>query len=213
VHPAELATTRRSLHGIAELVLAGPEHRRTGEIALRVTAGSIATVAEPPLSITAVHLVSGERTVALDGATCAALAAAVGVEPGPPEGLYHDGSGVAADEPLQVDPAAAAVLLNALHRGDQALRRLAPEQTPILWPEHFDIGISVDAVNYGVSPGDGFLDAPYAYVGPWRPREGEFWNAPFGAAIPLDELSDAELDHFLARGRELTGAEAGPARP
>src|SRR5438477_5171404 len=88
-----LAITRRSLHGVAELVLAGPEHRRTGEIALRVTAHGFATVADPPLSTTAVHLLSGERAVALDGATCTALAEAAGVEPGPPEGLYHEGSG------------------------------------------------------------------------------------------------------------------------
>ena len=31
--PPSLSTTRRSLHGIAELLLAGPQHRATGEIA------------------------------------------------------------------------------------------------------------------------------------------------------------------------------------
>ena len=38
---------------------------------------------------------------------------------------------------------------------------------PVLWPEHFDLAIDVDEVNYGVSPGDGYHGAPYAYVGPW----------------------------------------------
>jgi hypothetical protein len=50
----------------------------------------------------------------------------------------------------------------------------------VLWPEHFDIGISVDEVNYGVSPGDVHIPEPYAYVGPWHPRVGTFWNTGFG---------------------------------
>jgi hypothetical protein len=71
----------------------------------------------------------------------------------------------------------------------------------VLWPEHFDIGISVDEVNYGVSPGDVHMDEPYAYVGPWSPREGSFWNTPFGAARPLTELPDADaLAGFLRDG-------------
>ena len=40
--------------------------------------------------------------------------------------------------------------------------------------------------------GYAFLAVPYAYVGPWAPREGEFWNQPFGAAKSLTELPDAE---------------------
>ena len=34
-----LVATRRSLHGVAELVIAGPQHRATGTIRLRVTPG------------------------------------------------------------------------------------------------------------------------------------------------------------------------------
>ena len=30
--------TRRTLHGVAECLLAGPQHRATGELALRITA-------------------------------------------------------------------------------------------------------------------------------------------------------------------------------
>jgi hypothetical protein len=63
---------------------------------------------------------------------------------------------------------------------------------PVLWPEHFDLAVTVDEVNYGVSPGDTYLDEPYAYVGPWQARTGPFWNAPFGAARPLSELGDAD---------------------
>ena len=59
--------------------------------------------------------------------------------------------------------------------------------------------VTLDRVNYGVSPGDGTIGTPYAYVGPWEPVEGAFWNAPFGAARPLRGLgsADAVLAWFL----------------
>jgi hypothetical protein len=64
-------------------------------------------------------------------------------------------------------------------------------------------------VNYGVSPGDGFLPEPYAYVGPWTPREGEFWNAPFGAVRRASELADAgEVAAFFAAGRAAAADSA-----
>ncbi len=68
-----------------------------------------------------------------------------------------------------MDPAAAAELADWLARGDQALRALAPDVEPVLWPEHFDLGIQLDEVNYGISPGDAGHPRPYAYVGPWKP--------------------------------------------
>jgi hypothetical protein len=43
-----------------------------------------------------------------------------------------------------------------------------------------------------VSPGDGFIEEPYAYVSVSQPPAGDaFWNAAFGAAVPLTELPDA----------------------
>jgi hypothetical protein len=111
---------------------------------------------------------------------------------------------VAPDEPVHVDPAAAAVLADCYAAGDGALRRLFPDLEPVLWPEHFDLGVTSDEVNYGVSPGDGYLPEPYAYVGPWQPRTGEFWNAPFGAARRLADLAGADgLFAFFGEGREL----------
>jgi hypothetical protein len=44
---AGLAATRRSLHGVAELVMAGPQFRRSRSIQLRVVPGGFGTVAEP----------------------------------------------------------------------------------------------------------------------------------------------------------------------
>lgn len=59
--------------------------------------------------------------------------------------------------------------------------------------------------NYGLSPGDAFLPVPYAYVGPAGPQEGEFWNAPFGAAVPLTALGSADgVLAFFRQGRDLT---------
>jgi hypothetical protein len=52
-----------------------------------------------------------------------------------------------------------------------------------------------------VSPGDEVIPEPYAYVGPWTPQTGEFWNTSFGAARPLAELTDVLA--FFQQGRSL----------
>jgi hypothetical protein len=199
---ADLLPTRRSLHAIAEQVMAGPTHRTSGTIRLRVTADGFATVGEPQVELTATHVLGEAGRFPIDGATCADLAAALGVDGGPPRDLYKDLSGVDPDEVLTVDEAAAREMLAALRAGDAALRRLAPAQTPVLWPEHFDVGITLGEVNYGVSPGDGYCPEPYAYVAPWTPRTGEFWNAPFGSARPLRELPGDALGAYFAEGQD-----------
>jgi hypothetical protein len=197
-----LGVTRRALHGVAELVLAGPQYRRSGTIRLRVTPGGFSTLREPPVAVEGTDVVSGEVRLSAAGGTCAELAAALGVEAGAPEGLYDDGSGVAPDEVLAVDPAAAAYLADCFALGDTALRLFAADVEPVLWPEHFDLGFTIEEVNYGISPGDGFSASPYAYVGPWRARSGEFWNAPFGATRTLSSLGDAAaVAAFFAEGR------------
>ncbi len=195
--------TRRTWHGVGELILAGPQFRESGTIRLRVTPGGFATTKRPELRVDRGDLVSIDRRIAIAGHTCRELAEAVGVTAGAPEDLYHDGSGVTADETLAWDAAAAEHLAMSLRLGDAALRRLAPDQTPVLWPEHFDAGVSIDEVNYGVSLGDSFLAEPYAYVGPSQPRKGAFWNAPFGAAMPLPDLEDVEaVVAFFIAGRD-----------
>ncbi|GAA3959736.1 hypothetical protein GCM10023085_47730 [Actinomadura viridis] len=205
---SDLITTRRALHGVAETVLAGPQYRRSGTIRLAITSGGFRTIAEPDLRVEGTDLVSGERVLPLDGTTCRRLAAAAGVDAGAPEDLYKDGSGIGLDDALGVDPDAAARLEASFTMGAEALRRLAPAAEPVLWPEHFDVGVTLDEVNYGISPGDGYLDEPYAYAGPWRPRNGSFWNAPFGATRPLRELPDPDAIHrFLAEARERASAD------
>jgi hypothetical protein len=62
----ELVTTRRFLHGAAELLLAGPQHRATGRIDLRVVDGGFATVAAPDLRVEGDELLTDSGRVSLN---------------------------------------------------------------------------------------------------------------------------------------------------
>jgi hypothetical protein len=195
-----LVATRRALHGVGELVIAGPQFRTHGSIELRVRPGgfgghvSSVGVAGPDL------VWDGGRTP-LRG-TCRELAAASGQDVSDLADVYADGSGVDPDEPLAVDGEALELLLGWFVRGDAALRAFAPEVERVLWPEHFDVGVTVGEVNYGASPGDATHPGPYAYVGPWTSREGEFWNAPFGAVRDAIDLTDVDaVVSFFEAGR------------
>ncbi len=205
--------TRRSLHGVAELLLAGPQHRATGRIDLAVADGGFATAAEPALRVEGDGLLAGATRVRLAGRTYAEVAAEAGIEAGEPAGVYTGGPGIRPDETIVFAADALKLLLQAFADGDRALREFAPGSVPILWPEHFDVAIALDEVNYGVSPGDGYLGEPYAYVGPFTPRHGEFWNAPFGAARPVAGLGGSSaIADFFAEGRALT-ADGRSNRP
>ena len=200
-----LVTTRRSLHGVAEMVVAGPQHRRFDTIRLLVSPGGFRGL-RLPLRIegTTLHFEGGSAPLA---GTYRGLADAAGVDVGVAVDLYTDVTGLDPDDEVVVDAAAAAYLTDCWARGDAALRLLAPDAAVILWPEHFDVGIGVDQVNYGLSPGDGFHPTPYAYVGPWTPRTGDFWNAPFGAARPVEDLPDVDavLAFFVEGRRRAAG--------
>lgn len=201
-------TTRISLHAVAELLFAGPQYQEHQTIRLRVTPGGFATVAGPELRVEGTAVVVGERHVGLHGRSIPEVAAELGVIPRTPKGLYPDGSGVGVDHTLRLDAGFAAKIEEAFQRGQEALTTFAPGVDAVLWPEHFDLGIAVDEVNYGVSAGDSYLAVPYAYVGPWSyranptPFTGPFWNAPFGAARPVAQIDD--LVGFLSEGCALT---------
>jgi len=128
--------------------------------------------------------------------------------------------------PLAVDRAAADVLAvwysvvaSALDRAVGELGGMSSPTMVQLWPEHFDVGIDVAArpdvrVNLGGSPGDGFEERPYVYVGPWtddRPGDPTFWNAPFGAVLAYDDVPTSDdpigaIAAFLVDGvRRLAG--------
>ena len=195
-----LVATRRSLHGVAELVIAGPQFRTLGSIELRVRPGGFGGHLSP-VRVEGSDLVWDGGRTRLEG-TCRELAAATGQEVSDLADVYAVGSGVDPDEALAVDAEALDRLLGWFVRGDAALRAFAPDVEPILWPEHFDVGLAVDEVNYGASPGDSTHTGPYAYVGPWTPREGEFWNAPFGALRDAADVTDVEaVVTFFEAGR------------
>ncbi|HZD99611.1 MAG TPA: hypothetical protein VE132_15785 [Micromonosporaceae bacterium] len=201
---ADVTAARQALHGVAELVVAGPQYRRSGTIRMRVIPGGFGSIAEPDVRVDGAYLVAGGVRVPLVNTTIADLATAAGVHVGAPAGLYEDGSGADPGDEVDVDAAAAAYLANCLALGDAALRRVEPAETPVLWPEHFDLGITAGEINFGVSLGDSWLGEPYAYVAPWQPRSGEFWTTgPFGAAVPLRERGDVDsLVAFFFEGAE-----------
>jgi hypothetical protein len=194
-------STRHSLHGLAELVLAGPRYAAGGSMRLRAGVDGIRTWDDPAVRLAGGELVVEAIRVPVNGLTYADAAAAIGLAAHPLDEVYHDGPHVRPDEVIVLDPEDVVVVEEALARGDAALRSFAPSSEPILWPEHFDIAITLGEVNFGVSPGDPHHGRPYAYVGPHQPRSGGFWNAPFGASRPLEELADvAALVAFFDEG-------------
>jgi hypothetical protein len=196
--------TRRALHAVAEMLLAGPQYRTSGTIRLQACPGGFATRSEPQLRVVGAELLAAGRCLPLERTTCAELAAELGVAVGAPVGLYQDGSGVGGEEVIEADPAAAEWLARCFAIGDAALRVTFPDADPVIWPEHFDVAVTVDSANYGVSPGDGFQSEPYAYVGPHDKQHGEFWNAPFGAARTIRDLGGAgAVADFFDHGRQL----------
>jgi hypothetical protein len=214
-----LIATRRTLHGIAEHILAGYERSVNDWIHLSVTDSGLRTqrvagdpemlelTVDPRGAATLVRHPDG-RAVPVRG-RLGDLAADLGVGFGLPNPPYPPASGCDADDEAVLDAEALQILIRSWRDGDTALRRFAaahggtqpPE--PVVWPEHFDVGVTIDDVNYGVSPGDEHIAEPYAYVGPHRPRTGPFWNEPFGAARPLSQLPDADaILAFFEHGRD-----------
>jgi hypothetical protein len=215
--PQRLVETRTSWHRVAEHVLAAAQFADAGTIRLRTWPGGIATVrgvAGRQLAVAADSIVVVEpggsrRSAPLT--TVGAAAAFAGVTPGL-RGSYPPATPDDPDAPLPVDAAAARVLADWYALGDAALRHaaevLGAPQTPVLWPEHLDVGISVDAVNYGCSPGDAAIGHPYLYVGPHDgpPARDDFWNTAFGAALTADRIGDVEdAVAFFVEGSARTG--------
>jgi hypothetical protein len=198
-----LIRTRRALHGVAEMLLAGPQYAAGNGIRLRAVPGGFATVSAPDIRVDGAHLVSPDVRVPIRG-TYADLGRALGVHARRLADVYTGGPVMSPDDVVDVDPEAAGVLADAFATGAAALGEFAPDQEPVLWPEHFDLGITIAEVNYGISPGDDEIPAPYAYVGPHSPRTGPFWNEPFGAARSMRDLPDvADLVGFFREGERL----------
>ena len=210
--------TRDVLHRVATHVVARARHAATGRFGLRATPGGFGTPAfgdaAEVLRVAGNGLVrerdGHSSTIPMHGATLADLAAFAGVDLSAP---FEAGSDTPAmrdpHAPLSVDAADVAVLADWWHLGwrvlDTAIAAATDATAIQLWPEHFDAGTSVaisegERCNLGASPGDGFSDEPYLYLGPWsadRPGEASDWNAPFGAVVRRGELLAAG-DPFAA---------------
>ena len=190
--PAVVATARRRMHGIGECLMAGPQRRAGGRFTLRVTPGGFATTGGPALRLDGTDLVVDEsRRVPVTG-TFAEMADALGVGFGAPPDAYPDGSGAGPGDAVSLDVATARLLADWYVLADAALRVIAPRETPILWPEHFDVAILLDDVSYGASPGDSFHAMPYAYVSAAEHGDSDFWNAPFGAIRSHDQMRSVD---------------------
>jgi len=202
--PPEPSTTRRALHAVAELLIAGPQYAAVGDIRLAVRPGGFGGWVEPtPSAVSGTDLITPTGRFPLRGSVND-LARRAGITPWALRDVHTGGPDFALDEPTDVTAWAAEVLLRAFTDGDAAQRSPDPGQAPILWPEHFDVGISVAEVNYGVSPGDAMIGEPYAYIGPWQVPTGAFWNQPFGAARPLSRLASPQaILEFFLEGRNV----------
>jgi hypothetical protein len=220
-----LVTTRRSLHAVAEHLLAGDLARRTGKIGLRVTPGGFGQpeVLESDGGARRRIRVDGTDVVVLAGdverwhplttATAAELASFAGAELGAPAGTYEPETSLDPSAPLLVDGTSAQALAGWFDLVDQALeqvrrRHRTAEPTMVqLWPEHFDVACTISEVNLGGSPGDADHPEPYLYVGPWTPRTGPFWNESWGASTSWRDIADVDaavafLDDGLGRALE-----------
>jgi hypothetical protein len=196
-----LINTRRSLHAIAECLLAGPEFRASGEIALRITPGGFGTTAGPGIRFENGDLVATDGEHVPPSGTYGAVAETLGIAFGAPEIGYADGSGASAEDRIELDPGHTRRITDWFALGNAALRLFAPDQTPVLWPEHFDVAVRVAGHSFGCSPGDDSYQRPYAYVSARDNDGSEFFNVIFGALRDADELpTTADLVAFWREG-------------
>jgi len=208
------STTRGELHRIGAHVLGRRRYAVSGHFGLRASPGGISTPAFGPepetLRLTPACLVREvgpvSRGLALAGATLSSLAAFAGADLDAEFSAGGDMPALgAADELLELDGQELAGLFAWFDLGSRVLDEVLAERTAScvsstiqLWPEHFDVGTALEfgtgdggGANLGFSPGDGFCDDPYVYVGPRgpaRPGPSSFWNAPFGACRPAEEF-------------------------
>jgi hypothetical protein len=213
---ATLVATRESWHRVAEHVLAAGQFAAEGDIRLRAWSGGFATA----VGVDGRHLaVVADRIVVLDGdrmrsqplTTLRAAARFAGVPLGL-RGSYPAATAADPDAPLHVDAGAGLRLADWFALGDAALRRVGGPGAPVLWPEHFDLGVTVDAVNYGASPGDAARSGPYLYVGPHEgPTSAHaYWNEPYGAALDACHITtEHDAVAFFSEGRARIRTERG----
>ena len=235
--------TRRTLHRIAAPVMGRRRFAVSGRFGLRASCGGFATPAygDGPevLRVAGVVLVrettDGAASLPLTGSTLRELALFCRADLRPDFSTGADTPSLGdVDQELALDAESAAVVAAwydlAWRALDRVLASVQDDADPAviqLWPEHFDVGTNVGApsgarVNLGASPGDGYDDEPYLYVGPWgadRPGDPDFWNAPFGSALTRSDLGagpdrlESAVRYFETGLRHVAAApRAAPAK-
>ncbi|MEM9516778.1 MAG: hypothetical protein AAGA42_18160, partial [Actinomycetota bacterium] len=208
---------REELHRVATHVVSRARAAANEYISLRVLPGGIGTpafsAAGRRVRIVGSWLVVEDeaaqgghvRTAPIVGSTLRELAALVQVDLDAPYDAGADTPPLGElDSGIDVAPGALETIAEWFAVAGRALDQAVIELTgrglqltgPRLWPEHFDVAIEVHlaggaGINLGGSPGDGFSEEPYLYVGPWgpdRPGDPDFWNAPFGAVLTRGDL-------------------------
>lgn len=204
-----LTASRDALHRVAEQVLAAELYRHTGRIGLRPTPGGIGTPTfivdgtTRQLRVEGLDLVlvQGDERASWPLSTIQDAGRQLDLVPGAPD-VYQAVTPYEPDRPLDLDADAVRVVAEWFAVGADALERFAATHggadpsRPQLWPEHFDLAISIGEVNYGVSPGDDPHPVPYAYVGPWTVppdagQDGSWWNQAYGRGVSATDLHDS----------------------
>jgi hypothetical protein len=202
--PPTLTATRESLRRLACYVLAPARKAANGKIGLRYTYAGFGTPfygKNEQLRVVGAQLVrqQGGEASAEDITTLEAAAAFAGISLSDDPGVGPDPPGLGdPGAPLAVDEAASGALGEWFGFATSVLEQLRVELDAAgetasrvqLWPEHFDLGMNIEGLNFGCSSGDGDYPEPYVYVGPWDRTglSGDYWNAPFGALLAYADL-------------------------
>jgi hypothetical protein len=187
---------------VAEHVLAAARYRAEGRIGLRPVRGGFGTPTFDGrrLEVLGVDLVKFDGIDELREpiTTLRSAGTFFGIEPGMPVDVYPPATPLDLDAGLEVDPDAARWLADWLELVSDAVGEFTAfhrDEEPgdaHLWPEHFDLALTMGEVNYGGSPGEAPHPEPYLYVGPFRLRSGPFWNERFGASKPASEVASVD---------------------
>ena len=214
--PARLAATRAGCHRVAEQMPAAALYRATGHTGLVRSPGGFRA---PSFGTDARFLAVDGTELVVSGAagtkrtpviTVPAAALFAGVTPGAPVGVSGPAAPPGLDAPL-IAPGAARLLAEWYGLGAQVLSRFAAEipgdkpAGPVLWPAHFDAGLTAAAISHGASPGDDRIADPYLYAGPDHglpPGGPAFWNAPFGAVRIFGQAGIVAEAALSGDGRE-----------
>jgi hypothetical protein len=176
-------TTRESLHAVAEHVMATASFAAIGKIGLRPHPGGFRTQDEQ--LVVADGLLNG---VAINGKTLRELGAKELDLPYKPLTTLDD-------RRLSVDAKACTELGEFYAFVAEALP--SPGQ---IWPEHFDLAVDVNQVNFGGSPGDATHPEPYLYVGPWDRTDASTFDDPWGWTLHYRDVRDlAHAREFFAK--------------